>query len=97
MTRSDLISRLASHRHLLTAEDVEASVTAILSALATKMAKGGRAEIRGFGSFSLHHRPPRAARNPKTGVTVSVPAKCTPHFKAGTELRERVAGSVKAK
>ena len=40
--------------------------------------------------FSLHFRPPRVGRNPKTGETVSLPGKYVPHFKPGKELRERV-------
>ena len=52
--------------------------------------KGGRVEIRGFGSFCLNYRPPRQGRNPKTGAKVIVSAKHVPHFKAGKELRERV-------
>lgn len=62
--------------------------------MATALVTGGRVEIRGFGSFGLNYRPPRTARNPKTGTPVDVPGKWTPHFKAGKELRERVAASV---
>jgi len=62
----------------------------ILGALADSLSQGGRAEIRGFGSFSLNYRPPRMGRNPKNGVSVSVPSKYVPHFKPGKELRERV-------
>ena len=54
------------------------------------LARGGRIEIRGFGSFALNYRPPRTGRNPKSGEKVQVPAKYVPHFKAGKELRERV-------
>lgn len=54
------------------------------------LASGERIEIRGFGSFSLHHRPPRTGRNPKTGESVSLNEKFVPHFKPGKELRDRV-------
>ena len=47
--------------------------------------------MRGFGSFSLHYRPPRTGRNPKTGDAVALPGKHVPHFKPGKELRERVS------
>ena len=92
MTRSELIARLAAHSQFaqLTAKDAELSVKAILDALSEALAKGNRIEIRGFGSFSLHYRPPRTGRNPKSGEKVQVPAKRVPHFKAGKELRERV-------
>jgi integration host factor subunit beta len=60
------------------------------SDLAQVLASGERIEIRGFGSFSLHYRPPRIGRNPKTGESVQLGAKFVPHFKPGKELRERV-------
>ena len=56
------------------------------------LASGERIEIRGFGSFSLHYRPPRRGRNPKTGDSVALPGKHVPHFKPGKELREKVSG-----
>lgn len=90
MTRSDLIDRIASRFPQLQFKDAEESVKAILDALCATLSKGGRAEIRGFGSFALNYRPPRNGRNPKTGVKVMVPAKYMPHFKTGRELRERV-------
>ena len=48
-------------------------------------------EIRGFGSFGLHYRPPRVGRNPKSGERWTLPGNYAPHFKAGKTLRERVA------
>ncbi len=90
MLRSDLIARLAELHPQLHIKDVELGVKVILDALGNALAKGGRAEIRGFGSFALHYKPPRQARNPKTGEKLRVPAKYVPHFKAGKELRERV-------
>jgi integration host factor subunit beta len=62
----------------------------MLEQMAQFLAEGKRIEIRGFGSFSLHYRPPRTGRNPKTGEAVSLPAKYVPHFKPGKELRDRV-------
>jgi len=49
-----------------------------------------RIEIRGFGSFNLHHRPSRMARNPKTGDAVKLPAKVAVHFKPGKDMKDRV-------
>ncbi len=51
---------------------------------------GERIEIRDFGSFAVNYRQPRLGRNPKTGESVQVLAKCVPSFKAGKEMRERV-------
>ena len=90
MTRSDLIAKLAERYPQLVAKDAELAVKVILDAMAGALARGGRIEIRGFGSFALNYRPPRTGRNPKSGDKVQVPAKYVPHFKAGKELRERV-------
>ncbi len=90
MTRSDLIARLAELHPQLLAKDTELAVKVILDTLSSTLSRGGRVEIRGFGSFALNYRPPRQGRNPKTGDNVKVPAKYVPHFKAGKELRERV-------
>lgn len=90
MTRSDLIGKIADLHPQLLARDAELAVKVILETLSSTLARGGRVEIRGFGSFSLNYRPPRLGRNPKTGDKVKVPSKYVPHFKAGKELRERV-------
>ncbi|MEQ1525901.1 MAG: integration host factor subunit beta [Gallionella sp.] len=94
MTRSDLIEKLAEMHPQLLAKDADFAVKVILDALTGSLAKGGRVEIRGFGSFGLNYRPPRLGRNPKTGDKVKVPAKYVPHFKAGKELRDRVSESI---
>lgn len=90
MTKSDLIERLAQRQTLLAYRDVELAVKVLLELMSQALAQGERIEIRGFGSFSLHYRPPRTGRNPKTGETVPLPSKYVPHFKPGKDLRERV-------
>lgn len=90
MTKSELIEVLASKNSNLLYKDVESSVKEILEHMTRTLESGKRVEIRGFGSFSLHHRAPRSGRNPKTGHPVPLAAKSVPHFKPGKELRERV-------
>ena len=94
MTKSELIELLAQRQPHLKAEDAELAVKALLDMMAAELAGGGRIEIRGFGSFSLHYRAPRKGRNPKTGDTVALSGKHVPHFKPGKELRERVCDAV---
>lgn len=90
MTRSELIQQILSRFPQLTATDVDMAVRVIMDAMSRALSKGGRIEVRGFGSFGINYRPPRKGRNPKTGASVMVPAKYMPHFKAGKELRDRV-------
>lgn len=90
MTRAGLIAHLAERQPQLTKADVDMSVRLILEGLSNTLAKHGRVEIRGLGTFGINSRPARMGRNPKTGETVMVSAKDVPHFKPGKELRERV-------
>ena len=95
MTKSELIERIVAAQvqqsgSLLSSKDVELAVKTMIEQMANALAGGERIEIRGFGSFSLHYRPPRMGRNPKTGEAVALAAKYVPHFKPGKELRERV-------
>ncbi|HPE59769.1 MAG TPA: integration host factor subunit beta [Thiolinea sp.] len=90
MTKSEIIDVLTRKQSHLNSKDVELSVKMLLESMSDALSDGGRIEIRGFGSFSLHHRGARKGRNPKTGEQVSLPPKFVPHFKPGKELREKV-------
>ena len=92
MTKSDLIEVLSQKQGHLAYKDVELAVKCLLERMSQTLACGERIEIRGFGSFSLHYRPPRIGRNPKTGESVALAGKHVPHFKPGKELRDRVNG-----
>jgi integration host factor subunit beta len=93
MIKSQLIEHIAARMTHLTEKQVADGVNKILELMSKALINNQRIEIRGFGSFSLHYRPPRNAHNPKTGEKVITEAKYSPHFKPGKELRERVDAS----
>ena len=90
MIKSEITKSLARRQTQIVFADIELAVKIILENMTSALSSGERIEIRGFGSFDVHYRPPRIGRNPKSGKAVSVPAKFIPHFKAGKELREGV-------
>ena len=90
ITRSELIDALFEKQPHLAHRDVELAVKTVLDKMGNAFEQGERIEIRGFGSFSLHFRSSRIGRNPKTGESVHVEDKFSPHFKPGKELKERV-------
>jgi integration host factor subunit beta len=90
MTKSELIEIITAKQKHLPAKDVELALKQILEIMSDALSAGDRIEIRGFGSFSLHFRPPRQGRNPKTGEAVALSGKYVPNFKPGKDLRERV-------
>src|SRR3546814_6727370 len=84
MTKSELIEILTQRQGHLKAEDVDMAVKSLLEMMGGSLANGDRIEIRGFGSFSLHYRPPRTGRNPKTGDAVALPGKYVPRSEEHT-------------
>ncbi|HHF1013091.1 TPA: integration host factor subunit beta, partial [Haemophilus influenzae] len=83
MTKSELMEKLSAKQPTLPAKEIENMVKDILEFISQSLENGDRVEVRGFGSFSLHHRQPRLGRNPKTGDSVNLSAKSVPYFKAG--------------
>lgn len=94
INKSDFISNLSVNCDNMTEIVVDDAVREILNLMIDTLANDGRVEVRGFGSFCLHHRRARIGRNPKTGESVPVPAKAIPHFKPGKALREAVNDKV---
>ena len=96
VTKSELIEKIAEKQDQLSVKDIELAVKMSLEYMSQTLSSGGRIEIRGFGSFSLHFRGPRVGRNPKTGESVNLEGKYVPHFKPGKEMRDRVNEGVES-
>ena len=90
MIKSELVQKLSEENPHLFQRDVERLVATIFDEITSALSKGRRAELRGFGAFSVKHRMPRIGRNPRTGVTVEVGEKYVPFFKPGKLLKERL-------
>jgi integration host factor beta subunit len=90
MTKSGLIESVAEKTPHISKKDTEVVVNTIFDAMTDALRRGERIEIRGFGSFQVKVREARDGRNPKTGEMVNIPAKRTPFFKVGKELKEMV-------
>ena len=90
MTKSDLIERVAARVPHISKKDTETVVNTIFDSMTEALRGADRIEIRGFGSFQVKLREAREGRNPKTGEEVRIPAKRTPFFKVGKELKERI-------
>lgn len=87
MIKSDLIQIIARHLPDTPEYRVSESVNQLIELMIAQLTKGNRIEIRGFGTFMLHLRAPRKARNPKTGEQITIPAKYVLRFKPGKALK----------
>lgn len=90
LIKSELIAEISKKLPHLPEKDIALAVNSIIEQMSDVLSNGGRIEIRGFGSFCLHYRPPRKAHNPKTGEKLVTNPKYAVHFKPGKELREEV-------
>jgi integration host factor subunit beta len=89
LTKADL-SRHLMERLELTKKDADLLVSTFFNSIASALGSGEGVEMRGFGSFRLRSRKPRAGRNPRNGESVQVPSKRVAYFKLGKELRARL-------
>jgi len=93
MVRSELVRTINEKLPDILLDDVESAVNCLLKHMSDGLVQGERIEIRGFGGFDRHHRPPHIGRNPKTGEAVQIPEKVTVHFKPGKNMKDRVNAS----
>lgn len=89
MNKSELVEALSLQKDL-TYKRAEEIVNLMFDSMTEELVKGGRIEIRGFGSFVVKDYKSYTGRNPKTGEAIQVKTKKLPFFKVGKELRERV-------
>jgi integration host factor subunit beta len=92
MNKADLIEALAK-KEVLKETEAYTIINLIFDGFTDTLKKGGRIEIRGFGSFSVREYGAYTGKNPKTGKKVDVKPKRLPFFKVGKELKERVNGA----
>lgn len=91
MTKRDLVVRISAETGL-----IQSSVTDVvqktLDYIADELAAGRDVELRNFGVFEIKVRKCRKGRNPnRPEETVPIPERSVVKFRAGKELKERVA------
>jgi integration host factor subunit beta len=90
VTKTELIARLARAHPHLTVREAQVAVETFFSEVAAAMARGGRVELRGFGSFLVRRLGAWDGRNPRTGAVVSLPERRFPVFRPSKMLGDRL-------
>lgn len=91
MRKQDLIKEVADETGLSESQAGKA-VNAMLNAIQGGLARNEEISISGFGSFKVVERAGREGRNPRTGEPMTIAARRSPTFKAGTQLKRMVEG-----
>ena len=89
MNKIEFIAAVAEQAGL-SKKDTEKAVKAYNEVVAAELAKGGKVQLVGFGTFEVSERPEREGRNPKSGETMMIAASKAPKFKAGKALKDQV-------
>jgi len=89
MTQTELIEKVAKEQGLSKAK-TEKVVKAVISAIRESLSNGEEVRISGLGVFKFGQRSERKGRNPKTGASITIPAKKVVRFVATKSIREAV-------
>ena len=87
MNKGELINKVAEDANISKSQASEA-VNAVITAVGDSLKDGKKVSLIGFGTFAPAIRKARMGRNPKTGVSISIPEKTVVKFKPGKELQE---------
>ncbi len=90
MNKTELIAKVAAKTEL-TKKGAEKAVASVIDAISEELAKGGKVQLIGFGSFEVKKRAARTGRNPRTGKAIKISASKYPVFKAGKALMDEVS------
>ena len=89
MNKSELTEAFAKEIGI-TIRDAEVCVNTLFKSMADTLSKGGRDEIRGFGSFKLKEYEPYYCRNPITCVSIQMSRNNLPSFKLSSLTQKRI-------
>ena len=89
MTKDELVAKVADSTGIKKV-DLQKALDVIISTIIETIKTGDKVNITGLGIFKLKDKKARMARNPKTGESISVPAKKAPKFLAAKNFKEAV-------
>ena len=89
MNKTELIASVAA-KTKSTKKAAGLAIEAVVESIQKELAKGGKVQLIGFGTFQVRARKERKGRNPQTGKPISIPASKHPVFSAGKALKDAV-------
>ncbi|MCL2620974.1 MAG: HU family DNA-binding protein [Defluviitaleaceae bacterium] len=89
MNKSELVSAVAEKAEI-TKKDAEKFIQTFVDVVTDELAKGGKVQLVGFGTFDVAERKAREGRNPQTGAPMKISASKAPRFKVGKALKDAV-------
>ncbi len=94
MVKNDLVDEMVNAFPGITKKDMFSVMDVLFESMAQSMIRGEPIDLRGFGRFKVKKRQPMRGRNPRTGMSVDVPARWVTHFKPAVGLADRIKHGV---
>lgn len=89
MTKAKLVEEIAD-KAMITKKDANAALKAFTDVVTEELAKGGKIQLVGFGTFETSKRAERNGRNPITGEATLIPSSTAVKFRVGAALKKAV-------
>jgi len=96
VNKTELAERVAA-RAGVGEREVYKILNATIEEIQLAVMGGEEVALTDFGVFQAKRRAARAARNPRTGVAQTVPARTVPVFRVAINFRNRVIAAFKAR
>ena len=96
ITKRDLVLRITDKLGLrgveIRQQDIQLVVQSFIDEITDSLAQGESVALRNFGAFEVKEMRAKIGRNPKDpSKNVPIPARAVVKFKAGKEMKEKVA------
>ena len=89
MNKHELVVAIAEKAEMSQAS-AEKALKSIIEATVAEVAKKGKVQLIGFGTFEARERAARTGKNPQTGKPIKIAAATVPAFKAGKLFKDAV-------
>lgn len=89
LTKADLVEILVA-KHQLDLSDAKKIVDLFFEKIKKNLEQGHDVKLSGFGNFTLHDKPSRLGRNPKTGDPAVISARRSVSFRPSQKFKQRV-------
>ena len=89
MNKHELVVAIAEKAEMSQAS-AEKALKGIIEATVAEVAKKGKVQLIGFGTFAARERAARTGKNPQTGKPIKIAAATVPAFKPGKLFKDAV-------
>ena len=89
MNKTELVAAVAEASGI-SKKDAERVLNASIDKITQELARGGRVQLSGFGTFETKTRQAKVGRNPVTRESIHIPATRVPTFKPSQNLKKIV-------